>query len=887
MRTWKVVSVTTLAILVIVPAVGIGLGVLLRDFLVDLWWFQGLDYGFYFWQRLLYRYLVFGGAVLLFFTVFFANFWLAARYLGAPAPAHEPGTTRLRRVYERFTMRSLALYLPLSLGLAVIVALPMFFDWERVLMYLTAPDAGTADPVFGLDVSFYLFSLPVYLLLYAEVMVALVVLLIGLVLLYWLEHRAMPREHGRLRRGARLHLSFVLGLIFLLGVGWFAGDALLLLYTDDHLPLFYGPGYQEMRVTLPLIGGAIVLALTLGALTLALLNTGKGRRALAAVAVLLAAVLGLRHTPFVTDAVHRYAVKPNELTREAPYIQNNIQATQAAYELADVETREYPVRDTAWEEITPEMELNLHNIPIWDEEALLPVYRELQEIRPYYAFAGIDVGRYSVEGVYQQVFLAAREIHLRALHPERQTWVNRWLKYTHGYGIVMTPASQAADQPMEWYVQGIPPESVAGLTIEEPAIYYGVGTYEPVIAPNASREFDFASGDTTALTDYAGDGGVPLGSLFRKLVFALYFGEPNIFYTTQTTDDSRLLFRRHIRERIRRLTPELILDPNPYIAVADGRLYWIQNAATASDWYPYAKPYDGAFDYAGRPFNYLRDAVKIVVDAYNGDVSYYVADAKDPIAVAYSRIYPGLFQPMSAMPDAIKTHLRYPKSLFDVQMDVYARYHQTDPQTFYNQEDAWELPSVQWRDDVDRVTAYYVTLNLLDEDRFEYNLILPMTPLGQNNMRALAVMGNDGDNYGRIVVYNFPKGTLVYGPAQVNSFIRQDPHISQELTLWRQQGSKARRGRMVVAPVEGVVTYIQGIFLEATDTSPMPQLARIIVSQGRLVTMASSLEEGFQQLHELVLRQQETDPVQKLPAPDEPPEVSTETTAAATEADSG
>jgi hypothetical protein len=860
--------------------VGVG-GVLMKDFLVELWWFDAIGYEGYFWQRLLYRYLVFIAAVAFFFALFFANFWIGGKYLGARPPADDDikaaaaaGDDRPSRpAYRRFQKRSLALYLPLTLVLAVVAALPLFFYWEQALMWLFAPDAGVSDPVFGNDVSFYLFSLPIYLLLYSELMVALVVVLLGLGLMYWAEHRAMPRRSGRLRRGARVHLSLLVALLFVMGGVYFVGDAFMLLYTDAHQPLFYGPGYEQMVVTLPLIGACALLLLVAGALLVVLVNTGRGAWALAATTVLFAAVLGVRHTPFVTDAVNRYVVTPNEMTREAPYIANSIDATLAAYRLQDVETREYPVREKAWEEITPEIRLSLQNVPIWDDEDLVPVYRELQEIRPYYAFDSVDIGRYRVDGVYQQVFLAARQIDLDELSGPRRTWVNRWLKYTHGYGAVMTPAAQPADAPIEWFIQGIPPSSVAGLAIDEPAIYYGTGGYGPVIAPNASHELDYASRDQVKLTDYRGDGGVPLGSLFRKLVFSLYFGERNILYTTQTTDDSRLLFRRDIRTRIRALTPELILDPDPYLVVADGRLYWIQDAYTASQWYPYAQPYAGHVEQFERPFNYMRDSVKVVVDAYDGSVDYYLADPEDPIAMAHARIYPGLFKAMEAMPQALKEHVRYPRSLFDVQMDIYARYHQTDPQTFYNQEDAWERPIDQWRDDAERMTAYYLTLNLIEPDRFEYSLFAPMSPLGQPNMRALAIAGSDGDNYGRIVVYNFPKGDLVYGPGQVNAFIKQDPRITQELTLWNQQGSQAERGRMVVVPVEGVVTYIQGVFLQSTEQSPMPQLARIIVSQGRLVVMESSLEEGIRSLHQRIKQTQQDEPAQKLPPPDRPPAV--------------
>lgn len=884
MPAWKSVSLTLVGLLLVVTAALVGTGVLLRDFLIDLWWFENLGYGLYFWQRLLYRWLVFGAAVVLFFLLFFGNFWIGAKFLGAPGRAHAETDPPLRRIYQRFQKRSLLVYLPLALMLAVLVALPMFLKWEQSL-FLLGPDAGIDDPVYGLDVSFYLFTLPVLALLYGELSAALLILLLGLALLYWMEHRAMPRDRGQMRRGARLHLSVVIGLIFVLAAGWLAGDALLLLYTDTHLPLFYGPGYEEMWVTLPLIGGALLLVLVIGAVVIRLFNSARGVWTLAAMTVLLVAVVGLRHTPFMIDAVHRFVVKPNELTRQAPFIANNIQATLAAYDLQDVETREYPLREPARDEVPPEVEIGLQNVPIWDDENLLPVYQELQEIRPYYTFDDVDIGRYEVDGVYQQVFLAARRLDLGALRESQQTWVNRWLKYTHGYGIVMTPAAQAADKPMDWYIQGIPPKSAPGVPVDQPAIYYGPGKHQPVIAPNASHEFDYASADEVNVTDYAGKGGVPVSSLFRKLLFALYFGEPNILYTTQTTDASRLLFRRDLHARIRKLTPFLILDPNPYLALADGRLYWIQDALTASDWYPYSRPYTaprlGRVEQFDRRFNYIRQSVKVVVDAYDGSVSYYLTDPDDPIAAAYDFLYPGLFEPFDAMPQALKAHVRYPQSMFNVQLDVYARYHQRDPETFYNQEDAWELPTVHWADEIHHIESYYVMLNLIDEDQFEFSLFAPLTPLGQRNMRALAVMGSDDENYGRLVVYHFPKGSLVYGPAQVNAFIRQDAAITQELTLWSQEGSNVLRGRMLVVPVGGVVIYIQGIFLEAEAASRMPQLARIMVSQGRLVTMASNLEEGFRSLQDLVRNRHGDEPMEQLRPPDEPPDVTPDTANAA------
>ena len=338
-----------------------------------------------------------------------------------------------------------------------------------------------------------------------------------------------------------------------------------------------------------------------------------------------------------------------------------------------------------------------------------------------------------------------------------------------------------------------------------------------------------------------------------------------------------MLFRRDIRERINTLTPGLTLAPDPYLVIANGRLYWIQDAFTTSRWYPYSTPYDGHVEHIDEPFNYIRNSVKVVVDAYHGSVDYYLVDPQDPIATGYARIYPGLFKPFEAMPTALKQHVRYPKSLFDVQMELYTRYHQTDPETFYNQEDAWELPPNLWRDDTEHLRSHYLTLNLIEPERFEYSLFAPMTPLGQPGLRALAVAGNDGESYGRIIIYHFPKGTLVYGPEQVNAFIKQDPRISQELTLWNRRGSQASRGRLMAVPVDGVLTYIQGIFLAPTTESPLPQLAQIIISQGSLVVLASSLEEGLESLHKLIKETLQEEPAPTVTPREEPPQATKET----------
>lgn len=863
MQSWRRGLIGSVAIVFVLGVVLLALALVFSDFIVDLWWFDALGYGLYFWQRLLYRYVVFTLATLLFFTVFFLNFRIASRFLSTTAPDDSR--------FERLRTRSQMIYFPLSLILGIAVALPLFYKWEAVLFYLFGPSIGVEDPAYGNDIGYYLFSLPIYQLLIRGLSIAFIILLLGLAGLYWLEDRLLSQQGRPLPYGAKVHLSVLIVLIFLIEIGDFILQRHLLLYTENHTPLFYGPGYVEMNVTLPLIWASLLFLMGVACSAIFFIHTYKGLKTLIAFVAGFFMVLAARYSSIPRDLVQAYLVKPNAMAKEAPYIANTIQATLAAYDLKQVETRFYPIKDPPWDTATPEVQISLQNIPVWDREVLGDVYNQLQSLRPYYTFPTVDVDRYTVNGVYQQVFVSPREINLKALPQGAQTWINTWLQYTHGYGAVMTPAAQAGEEPMRWLMQGIPPESASGLTLKEPGIYYGLGSYNPVIAPNESHEVDYPVKNTLELTDYKGQGGVAIANLFRKLVFALYFKESNVFFTTKTQDSSRILFKRNIIERIQTLTPFFRLDRDPYLVVAAGKLYWIQDAYTYSAWYPYSQPYE-------KHFNYIRNAVKIVVDAYQGSVDYYIADPRDPIIRAYSRIYPTLFKALDQMPAALKPHMRYPKDLFDIQMGLYAAYHQTNPQIFYKQEDVWELPKIQKGKDISTLSSYYVTLNLIDRKRFEFILLTPMNPKGRDNLHALAVAGCDGDDYGKIIVYTFPKGTLVYGPSQVDALINQDTTITQRFALWDQARSEVHQGKMIMLPIEGVIVYIRPVYLQSTAGSRIPQLQRVIVSQGQLVVMEPSLKESFEALNKRTVAEdrQLKQPLQQLKTPRAPSGVTSE-----------
>lgn len=819
---------------------------LFLDFLVDHLWFQSLGYEGYFWLRMLYRYAVFGAVTLLFFMVFFLNFWLASRFLGSSAPNTGDSDAGVRQRYvelaKLFRSGSLKVYTPLSLILGVIIAWPLFQQWEAALFYVFGARSGVVDPVYAKDISYYLFSLPINALVQKRLLIAFLLLFSSLLVLYFLERRILSKQEQTLPRGARIHLSIIILLVAFIEIWDFVLQRHLLLYTNSHA-LFYGPGFVEMRVMLPFIW-AILVTLTGTAVSLVVfVNTRKGLKTLILLSLGFLAVLGGRYSKLLPHYVDEYLVKPNEISRESRYIANSIQSTLAAYNLAKVETREYSLKTVPSLVSDQRTQESLHNVPVWDRDLLVDVYKQLQGIRPYYDFAHVDADRYTVNGVYQQVFVAARELNIMGLPTTAQNWINEHLKYTHGYGAVMSSASMDGQEPFTWFLQDLPPRSDYGFSIQQPRIYYGLKEYAYAIAPNEAEEFDYPMGNGAAGFNYQGRGGVALSSFFRKVLFAFYFKEKNIVFSGKAKANSRILFRRNFLEAIRTITPYLQLDRDPYCVTTPQGIYWIQDAFTTSKSYPNSKPIEGGL-------NYIRDAVKIVVDAYHGSIDFYVSNPDDPIISAYQRMYPGVFKDLAQMPQDLRQHLRYPKDLFDIQMNIYATYHQTDPEVYYKQEDAWEFARAYAGDQVVPLRSYYLTLNLMDEAKHEFVLLRSMTPKNLDILRALVVVGNDSTNYGRMMVYSFPKSSVVYGPSQISALINQDPFIAQQFSLWNQAGSEVELGNMLILPIGGAVLYIQPVYLKSTARLKIPELQRLIVSQGEMVVMDSSLQRALKTLED-------------------------------------
>ncbi|TAL45513.1 MAG: UPF0182 family protein, partial [Methylovulum sp.] len=568
-------------------------------------------------------------------------------------------------------------------------------------------------------------------------------------------------------------------------------------------------------------------------------------------------VSALPKVEFIPGIIQKYIVNPNPVRTEKPFIQHNIDATLDAYDLKNVKTVEMTIKLDAAQDIeTWGTQKRFENIPVWDREFIIDSYKQLQEIRPYYKFRAVDEDRYFVLDHTRQVNISAREINISKLPLEAQNWENRHLRYTHGYGAVITPAAQDADKPQSWWLRDLNMQSQVGFNIKHPDIYYGQEQFDYAIAPNKLDIVGIAGSDPSLTESYHGLGGVPIPSYFRKALFAFYLNDEKIFFSTNISTESKLKIYRNIAERINKLTPFLHLDKDPYLVMTKDRFYWIQDAYTLSDKYPVSKPSQDNFQDGLQHFNYIRNSVKVVVDAYDGDVDFYIADPSDAIINAYSNAYPGLFKNLDEMPQELREHLRYPRDLFYLQMKMYAKYHQQSPELFYEQAETWQFASV--RDEM--VLPYYQTMDFGNcSDKEEFVLINPMTPVNRNNLSMIGVAGTlDKTRCGldykpSITIYKFGKEVQVNGPAQIEALTQQVPEISAQFTLWGQYGSIVEMGRMVILPMGHTVLYVQPIYL-ASAKNKMPELTRVIVSIGNETVMDKTLSSAFERLKQIFIK---------------------------------
>jgi uncharacterized membrane protein (UPF0182 family) len=798
----------------------------LKGIYVDWLWFDGIGYRSVYSKVLGTQAWLFLGGAGIFLVYFGGNAYFAARpVLRNPAPGlDEAEAAGLRRVY-------LLALIAGSIFLSLLFGASAATHWDVVLVFLNGQSFGVQDPQFGRDIGFYVFDLPALRFAYNWLMFMAVLTVLTAASLY-LFRFFLQSEGGE--RQSRVHLSLLLLVIVVLFIGRYWLDRFDLNFSDAGA--VFGATYTDIHARLPFIYVSMALAVVTG---VALLATTFGRSVMLPIGSgavwAFVAVIGGGLYP---ASVQRFTVQPNELERERVYIERNIEATRTAFGLSAIEERPYPaVAEVSRAEIDGNPE-TVNNIRLLDVRPLLATYGQIQTFRPLYEFLDVDVDRYDIDGVARQVMVSGRELSPDNLPPDAQSWVNRRLQFTHGYGVVMSPVNEVVQEGLPtFFLQDIPVQGK--LDVTRPELYYGEEPDHYVIVKTTAQEFDRPSGETFTQNVFEGEGGASLGSIINRLVFAWEFGDINMLISSSLTSDSRVLFRRNIQQRVETIAPFLTLDKDPYLVVADGRLFWIQDAYTTTGRYPYSQP-------APEGYNYIRNSVKVVIDAYNGDTTFYLVDEQDPIIQTYAKIFPDLFTPFDEMPDSLREHIRYPEDLFLAQVNNYRIYHITDPVARYNQEDIWNIPTELFGESSSPIPVdpYYVIMKLPGETEPEFVLIMPLTPARRQNTIAWVAARSDGENYGKLVTFRFPTDTLVFGPQQIESRIDQDPAISAQISLWNQSGSAVIRGNLLMIPIGNSNMFVEPIYLQA-DQNSLPELKRVVVVNGNRVAMEPSLQQSI------------------------------------------
>jgi uncharacterized membrane protein (UPF0182 family) len=809
----------------------------LAVFYTDMLWFKDLGQSGVFWTRFWSRMsagLAFGAVG---FVLVYVNLLIARRMappavlsvLGDPDRALPPqqqfqlALSQVRKWAEPFIGWVL-------FGVAVLVGWgagsSMAGEWESLRVALSAAPFGQIDPQFGRDVAFFVFQLPA-LRVVSDWLFGMLVL--ALVLSF-----AMHVFGGAIRLGERLkgfdphvkgHLSVLAGLI----VTSRAFDYWLSIFELNFSPRgqVTGASFTDVNAQLPAYQILIFIALATGIALLFNIRFKGWRLPAIALGVWVAASVLVGGV--YPALVQQFRVNPNELQAESPYIKRNIEVTRKAFDLADVEVKSFPAATDLTARDVSEATATIGNVRLWDPSIVVQSYKQLQEIRFYYDFKDVDIDRYVIDGTLQQVLISVREMNVAQLSEQAKTWINQHLIYTHGYGAVVSPVNRASvDGLPVFLVKDLPPVSTVDLKIKTPGIYFGEESNEYAIVDTTQKEFDYPVGGQNAETAYTGKSGVPVGTPLERAAFAMRFSAPEILLTSAIKPESRMLFRRDITDRLGELAPWLILDSDPYPVLADGRIIWVQDCYTWSKYYPYSQRYGAS------GVNYIRNSVKATIDAYDGTTTLYAFDDKDPILATYRRIYPGLLTDAAKMPESIRTHLRYPEDLFKLQAEVYKTYHMSDPQVFYNKEDQWAIPGEAKGAPMD---PFYVLMELPGESKLSFILMQPFTPRNKDNMIGWMAARSDPADYGKRLVYNFPKQRLILGPEQIKARMNQEPDISKELTLLNQQGSRAIQGNLLVIPIKDAIVYVMPLYIQA-ESSPMPELKRVVVSYADRISMA-------------------------------------------------
>lgn len=822
------------------------------DFVTDYKWFQELGYTKTFLTKLSTQFKIgLPTFVIVFIIIFSYIMFIKRRYY---KETDVQASTNVEK------------WLNMALGL-VSGLISMFVSstfarnlWFAVLQFIEKTSFNIKDPIFSKDLSFYMFALPLFkeiIGLLFLVIVMMVLLSIGLYFVM-LTSRILPEDkfdkqtifdkdgrplggkignilNKKLIRNVFFPVGLLGSLFFVILAINYSLSGYELLYSARGVA--YGAGFTDVNITLWVYRAMAVASLLSAIVFLYGVIKRDMKRALIGPAIIIVVlVLG----NLGSTVVQRFIVEPDEISKEQKYLEYNMEYTQDAYGLQDVEERDFPVDQLLTKEDLIKNEDTIENIRINDYRPIKQVYNQLQAIRLYYNFNSVDIDRYNIDGKYTQVFLSARELNQKNL--QTKTWINKHLKYTHGYGVALSPVNSiTSDGQPELLIKNIPPVTDVDLEIERPEIYFGESTNDYIVVNTDEKEFDYPEGSDNKQTMYEGNAGIELGGI-NRLLYAIKEKSYKMLISNNINSDSRIVKHRNINERIRKIAPFIEYDENPYIVMnqEDGKLYWIIDGYTASERYPYSKPFSEESD-----INYIRNSVKVVVDAYNGDVNYYVFDEEDPIIETYRKIFPDLFLDKSEMPEGLLAHTKYPTTIFNIQAEVYKDYHVDNPMVFYNEEDLWDIAQEKYMGSVQNVEPIYQMFRLPDVEKFEFLLTIPYTPKTKPNMTSLLVARNDGDDYGRLLIYKFPKGKTIQGPMMIESRIDQNTDISEQLTLWSQEGSTVLRGNVIIVPVENSLLYVEPIYLEADNENSFPEVKRVVVAFKDKMIMERSLEEAL------------------------------------------
>jgi uncharacterized membrane protein (UPF0182 family) len=851
--------------IVFIVIIGFSVARAIATFFTNYLWFDSVQLNSVWLKILITKASLVGATSLLAFIFIFTNLRLAVRAtpvmdIFESFESQDPLSRFRAWTNERF----LRYRLWGSIGLSLFLGAGASQLWEQVLLFLNQKSFGITDPIFDTDVSSFVFGLPLYRL-FVSWGFQLVVFTSLIIVLFFIATGALQLRQGQLPEvssGAKAHLSVLLAFIAVLKAFAYRLDSLELLYSPRGK--VFGASYTDVVAHLPALNLLILISL-FGAVLL-LVNIKRRGWLLPVTAISLWLAVSIIVGGLVPAAIQRFRVIPDELNKELTYVENHIEYTRLAYGLDAIEEKSFEASPNLTKEDLSKNQQTVDNIRLWDPTVLAETYSQLQEIRAYYALDEVDVDRYKINGVLTQVMVAARELDQTNL--PAVGWVNERLQYTHGFGVVFSPANNVASQGQpDFYVKGVPATTtVSELEIEQPRIYFGesADSIEYVVVNSLQEEVDYplsTEGQSVAYTNYSGDGGVSIGSFFKRLGFALRYSELNLLISNQLSDDSKLIMERNIVSRVKKAVPFLYTDNDPYLALIQGDLFWIIDMYTVSDKYPYAQPADTRRinENSGLPmnFNYLRNSVKAVVNAYDGTMNFYVVDSKDPIIQSYQDIFPDLFSSESDMSTDLLDHIRYPEDLFTIQSDMYRDYHMTDPKVFYADEDPWVIPSdssttprvATLRGEFTEIgfkpmLPYYLLMSLPGETDLSYLIFQPFNPENRPNMQSFLVADADPENYGQLIDFRLPKGEFVDGPSQVATRINQDPDISQIFTLLDQQGSSVIKGNLFVVPIDQSVLYYQPIYLQG-EQNPLPEFKFVVVVFQDKIIMEETLSDAI------------------------------------------